>query len=68
MRRLRVYIVIERFKPMRNRISHPGITRLCIEAYPLSLVLSSYPSESHFDEGVLVSLVSGCLDLQVTIL
>ena len=60
--------MIETFKPIRNRISHPGVTRLCIGAYPLSLVLSSYPSKIPFDEGVLVSLESGCLDLQVTIL
>ena len=53
---------------MRNMIPHPVVTRLCIGAYPLSLVLSSYPSDSPFDEGVLVSLGFGCLDLQVTIL
>ena len=60
--------MIKRFKPMRNMIPHPGVTRLCIGAYPLSLVLSIYPSESPFDEGVLVSLGSGCLDMKVTIL
>ena len=53
---------------MRNGIPQPGVTRLCIGAYPLSLVLSSYPFKSTFDEGFLVSLGSGCLDLQVTIL
>ena len=60
--------MIERLKPMRNRISHLVVTRLCIGDYPLSLVLSSYPSESPFDEGFIFSLGSGCLDLQVTIL
>ena len=60
--------MIKRFKPMRNRISHLGATHLCIGTYPLLLVLSSYPSESTFDKGVLVFLGSGCLVLQVTIL
>ena len=68
MSRREVYIVIERFKTMKNRIFYPGVTRFCIIAYPLSLVLSSYPSESSFDERVLAYLGSGCLDLQVTIL
>ena len=60
--------MIERFKPMNNRIPHTGVTRLYIGAYPLYLVLSSYPSKSPFDEGVLVSLGSGYFALQVTIL
>ena len=60
--------MIKRFKPMSNRIAHTGATHLCIGAYPLLLVLSSYPSETHFDKGVIVSLGSGCLVLQVTIL
>ena len=55
--------MIKRFKPMRNRIPHPGATFLCIRAYPSLSVLSSYPSECPFDEGVLVSLESGILDL-----
>ena len=53
---------------MRNKIPHPGVTRPCIGAYPLSLVLSSYPSKIPFDEGVLVSLGFEILDMQVTIL
>ena len=68
MRRRGVYIVVERFKLMRNRIPNPAITHLCIGDYPLSLVLSGYPSEGPFDEGVLVLLGSECLVLQVTIL
>ena len=63
-----VYIVIKKFKRIRNKISDPDIIRLCTGAYYLSLVLSSYQSESIFDKGVLVSLRSECLDLQVTIL
>ena len=53
---------------MRNRIAYSGATYLYIGAYPLLLMLSSYPSESPFDKGVLASLGSGCIVLQVTIL
>ena len=53
---------------MRNRIPHLGAILLRTGVYLVSLVLSSYPSESPIGKGVLVSSGSGCLALQVTIL
>ena len=55
--------MIKRFKPMRNRIPHLGATLLRIGVYLVSLVLSSYPSESSLGKGVLVFSGSGCLVL-----
>ena len=46
---------------MSNRIPHLGAALLRFGVYLVSLVLSSYPSESSLGEGVLVSSGSGCL-------
>ena len=50
--------MIERFKPMRNKITHPVVTLFYIGDYLLFLVLSSYPSESFYDKKFLFPLGS----------